>query len=210
MSEHGGIHSVWIDGVADLTPSPNDEQGAIKFVRWLQEMAIEFSCPLVGVLHLNPAPGGDFTKSRGHLGSELNRKAETVIRLQKGTNEITTVVVQEARGAKNPKGRDPRFAWSEEHGRHMSVDGVAEDKRTEKVEGLGKIIRAVWLDSQNGAIRHDKIIEEIRRFTGKAESTAKNRLGEMQSFGLVEKETGDRGYSVTMKGQFAFDPKESL
>jgi hypothetical protein len=207
---HGGIHSVFIDGLADMVVSPNDDIGAFKFVRDLQEFALEFSCPIIGVLHLNPAAEGDFSKSRGHLGSELNRKAESVIRLMKDKDEVTTIDTKEVRGAKNAKGREPRFAWSDEHDRHMLVASKTEVRRAEKIEALGKIIRAVWLDSPNGAIRHDDVIQGIMCFTGKKESTAKTRLGEMQSQDLVIKQPDGAGYAVTIKGQFAFDPEEPL
>lgn len=64
-----------IDGVADLCNDPNDlhesEALTCELMRWSSEYDNHILC----VLHSNP--GGD--KARGHLGSALLRKAETVM-----------------------------------------------------------------------------------------------------------------------------------
>lgn len=65
---------VILDGVADLCNDPNDlhesEALTCELMRWSSEYDNHILC----VLHSNP--GGD--KARGHLGSALLRKAETV------------------------------------------------------------------------------------------------------------------------------------
>lgn len=50
----GGIHSIWLDGAADLVQSPNDEQMSFGSVRSLLSLAIAHACPVIVVLHLNP------------------------------------------------------------------------------------------------------------------------------------------------------------
>lgn len=64
-----------LDGVADLCNDPNDlhesEALTCELMRWSSEYDNHILC----VLHSNP--GGD--KARGHLGSTLLRKAETVM-----------------------------------------------------------------------------------------------------------------------------------
>ncbi|MCK9159701.1 MAG: AAA family ATPase [Bacteroidaceae bacterium] len=80
-----------IDGVADLVTDVNDAAEASDIVSWLMKNSSEYNCHILCVLHTNP-----FTdKQRGHLGSMLIRKCETVINL---TREGDFTVAKEAYG----------------------------------------------------------------------------------------------------------------
>ena len=61
----GGIHSVFIDGIADAVPDVNDPEETSSLITELHKLAIEFDCPILNIIHVNP--GSDF-KTRGHLG----------------------------------------------------------------------------------------------------------------------------------------------
>jgi hypothetical protein len=86
--EFGGVHSLFLDGVADFVMDPNDGEECFPFVDSLQSLAVQFDCPIIGVLHLNPGT----EKSRGHLGSQLERRAETNLVLEKDAETGRTVV----------------------------------------------------------------------------------------------------------------------
>ncbi len=81
-----------IDGVADLCNDPNDlhesEALTCELMRWSSEYDNHILC----VLHSNP--GGE--KARGHLGSALLRKAETVM-LVKADGDTSVVSPQYCR-----------------------------------------------------------------------------------------------------------------
>ncbi len=72
------IGFVVIDGIRDLITSINDEAEASNIASKLLKWTEEFNIHIVVVLHENP--GSD--KARGHIGTELMNKAETVIALQ--------------------------------------------------------------------------------------------------------------------------------
>jgi hypothetical protein len=80
---------VVIDGLRDLITSINNEEQAIrlscKLLKWSEEKNIH----IIGVLHENK---GD-NNARGHIGTELVNKAETVLTVakQKGNNKISIV-----------------------------------------------------------------------------------------------------------------------
>ena len=203
-AKHGGVHSIWIDGVADVVQSPNDEAESFAFVRWLQNMAIARACPIIGVLHLNPGPTG---KSRGHLGSELNRKAETVLRLKKA-DDLTIVTTEASRRAPIPIAIAPRFAWSDEAGRHTSVSS----NRTHDVEAaeLRKLVAAIWRGAPKKVLRHGKLVDEIIRCGGKSASSAKRQLKLIQALNLVEKASTGEGYVLTAEGSKCCEPSQVL
>ena len=71
----GGVFLIVIDGVGDFIGDVNNATEANAHVKWLEEMSIEFNCPVVVVVHVNPGS----EKERGHLGSQLQRKCESLL-----------------------------------------------------------------------------------------------------------------------------------
>jgi hypothetical protein len=69
---------VVVDGIRDLVTSINDEAEASNIASKLLKWTEEYNIHIVVVLHENP--GSD--KARGHIGTELMNKAETVIAIQ--------------------------------------------------------------------------------------------------------------------------------
>lgn len=69
---------VVIDGIRDLITSINDEAEASNIASKLLKWTETYNIHIIVVLHENP--GSD--KARGHVGTELMNKAETVIALQ--------------------------------------------------------------------------------------------------------------------------------
>ena len=131
---HGRIHAIFIDGVADLVLDVNSAEECNGFIAELHALAIKFDCPIVTVLHLNPQSGkGGFEKARGHLGSQLERKAETNLRIEKD-GDLSVCWSEKQRRAPIFKDKGPRFRWSDEAGMHVSASGEAEQKKPAWVE----------------------------------------------------------------------------
>jgi hypothetical protein len=80
---------VVIDGIRDLITSINDEKESTYMASKLLKWTETYNIHIIVVLHENP--GSD--KARGHIGTELTNKAETVIALQvdKYDENISTV-----------------------------------------------------------------------------------------------------------------------
>jgi hypothetical protein len=114
---HGGIHSEFIDGVADLVNDPNDPAECFPLVCRLQGAAIEFNHAIITILHMNP---GSDTKGRGHLGSQLERKSESNLTLHKEGDTTTVLGDGRQRGKPIPSDKSPSFKWSDEHHMHRS------------------------------------------------------------------------------------------
>ena len=70
---------VVLDGVADLQRNTNDLEESDGLIGKLMALSTRFNCHILCILHTNP--GSD--KARGHLGSSLQRKAETVLYVHK-------------------------------------------------------------------------------------------------------------------------------
>ena len=86
--EHGGIHLVVIDGVADLVDGVNDEESAVALIDELFRLAGIYQTCIVCVLHLSPSG----YKLRGHLGSEISRKASGILSIEKESGSKYSIV----------------------------------------------------------------------------------------------------------------------
>jgi len=130
----GGIHSLWIDGGADFIMSVNDEVEATGWVRELHAIATDYACPVFVVVHLNPAGQAGLEKSRGHFGSQIDRKAETVIRITKNEDEVSNVSTRYTRRAPILPDNGPQFAFNHAEGMHTAV-AIRKDAKAEKSRG---------------------------------------------------------------------------
>ena len=70
---------VVIDGISDLMYNTNDIEESDRILGRLMALSTEYNCHILCVLHTNP----NSDKARGHIGSALQRKAETVIFVHK-------------------------------------------------------------------------------------------------------------------------------
>lgn len=80
---------VVIDGIADLQRDTNDLRESEALVGELMALSTQYNCHIICILHTNP--GTD--KARGHVGSALQRKAESVIYVHK-VDDISVVEPQ--------------------------------------------------------------------------------------------------------------------
>ena len=83
---------VIIDGIKDLVTSINDERESTELSSKLLKWSTKYNCHIIVVLHENPSND----KSRGHLGTELTNKAETVIQVAVDPKHSNVSVVRAA------------------------------------------------------------------------------------------------------------------
>jgi len=197
----GGIDLVLIDGVADLCVSPNDEAEALELVSQLHALAQEFHCPIVCVLHENP--GTDQGKTRGHLGSELNRKAFANLRIDKDTETaISTIYGTDMRKRDIPKDQGFCFGWDDATGMHTFRGRAAGLKAAQKESEAVTKARAEWepifemaaASGTNGAcpaLTPNEAAEIERDISGTKvltkEPTMKKRMQRAETLGVLRK-----------------------
>ena len=114
--------AVFIDGAADLMKNPNDIEEASQLVEDLNMLAMSLNLAIITVVHENA--GSEVGKARGHLGSELERKVETNLRVQKDPEGVSYIWAERARHCDIPMNKGVAFSWDDE--KHMHVTrGVA-------------------------------------------------------------------------------------
>lgn len=195
--DFGGIHSIWLDGCSDFLPSVNNEAQSVELVKKFTQMAREYNCSVVVSLHVTQTEHGG-VNGRGHLGRELERKAETVILLS-GTGEVTKVSSLRSRNKPITGGSCVYFQFSETHGRHVTT--VPQCKSClAPIEGF-QLLLECW----RGRMDQSFILADIYRNTPKqhvSESTKRNWMNKLEVEGLVSRSAdANKPYSLTDKGR---------
>ena len=189
--KHRGVFMVIIDGVADLCWDPNDSRESFKLVHLLHKAAIHYECSIITVLHENP--GSDNGKMRGHLGSQLERKAETPLRLHKdAASGITTMWADRARHCHIPKPHGTCFEWSDRAQMHVSCGSASELKTEGKSAKLAGEAAAAFGDAE--ALSHTDLKTRIMETAKVKEDAAKKRIKTYTESGVVVHE--DRLYRL--------------
>lgn len=118
---HGGVYCAVIDGLADLIGSANDEEEAVRIVEWAHRLAEKYRMVLITIVHTAGLP----EKVRGHLGSELTRKASAVVDIEtdKRSGNSVVKVLKLREGSVRDAGMS-MFGWNEGRKMHVSMGRV--------------------------------------------------------------------------------------
>lgn len=189
--EHGGIHSLIIDGIGDLVPDVNDPVASQEIVAWLMKIAADYDIPVLVVLHLNPISNrGQIAKARGHLGTALYRKCEHTLRLEKSPEGITTVTSVNARRASLVADAAPCFRWNDKSKMHISTERPKSAAAVKDAELRG-LAAEVFRDSGGVHLSYAELITRIKSATGRtANSTAEARIKKMLEKSIISKHEG--------------------
>lgn len=176
--------AVILDGTGDFVADVNDPDECNGFVSQLHGRAIEHDTHILNVLHLNPS--SEF-KSRGHLGSQLERKSETNLRIEK-KDGVSVVHSERNRGADILKDTGPRFVWSDEAGMHVSADTVDSVKRQADLSKLREQICESFRLAGKAALHWSELVEALMRVPGvKSKRTAERIHAEAKELGIIQK-----------------------
>jgi len=186
--KHFKYDFVVIDGVKDICCSINDEREATDITNLLMKLSSEYNCHICCCLHENKGGGnGIIREVRGHLGTEVVNKCETVISVTK-EGDTSKAEARFCRGADF----DPIY--------FRIVDGLPEYCETiiqSKVSNKLKLLFDELL-SEGATLPHsilcDKIMEHcgvLKRGAEKKIKNAiaqniivKNAVGHYHSFGI--------------------------
>ena len=102
MREEGKeIGLVVIDGIADLVSDANNLEESSAIVQKIMSWTSIYNCHIVTVIHSN-VKGNGIGSPTGHLGSFLEKKAETQIELERDENKFGCITVSCKRSRNTP------------------------------------------------------------------------------------------------------------
>lgn len=182
-----GIHLVVIDGIADLIRSANDETESVAIVDELYRLAGIYNTCILCVLHF--VPNG--IKLRGHIGSELQRKAAAILSIEKDENPALSVV-------KALKVRDGSpldvpmmlFGWDKEKDMHVyRGEKSHEDKEKRKFVELTQIAKEVFRLQER--FSYNELVTEIMQAVGVKDRTAKSYISYMRNNEIIAQDNNN-------------------
>jgi len=179
--KHNGIHLAVIDGLAEFVKSVNDEIESNEIVSFIEKLSIQYNCPIIAIVHLNP----DSNKERGHLGSQLQRKAESVLQIKKDGN-LSYCEPYLLRNASSLDIPIIQFEYDKENKCHIYA-GIRNrsDEQTDKARLLKDIAKEVFYKEP---INYQEAVKRISKLTGKSDRTSKRYIKEMTDpFNFIKK-----------------------
>lgn len=187
----GGIHLVVIDGIADLIRSANDEIESIAIVEELYRLAGIYKTCVLCVLHFVP----NSFKLRGHLGSELQRKAAAILSIEKDTHspEVSVVKALKVRDGSPLDVPLMQFSWDKEKAMHIyKGEKSHNEKERRKEQALTKIAKEIF--TKNPHLTYQDLVAEIECLMDIKERTAKSYIRYMREHLIIAKSTTNTQY----------------
>lgn len=179
-AECGGVHSVMLDGLADFINDPNAGDECFPFIDSLQALAVEYDCPIFTILHLNPGS----EKSRGHLGSQLERRAETNLILDRDPDSGRTVVYStKQRRAPILKADGPCFRWDDKEHMHVAVETVRSERDAQAANDARELVNEVF--GTSSAMGYTALLSAIKTACGCSERTAGRKFDAMRTHKII-------------------------
>ena len=183
--KHGGIHLVVIDGIADLIRSANDETESIAIVDELYRLAGIYNTCIICVLHF--VPNG--IKLRGHIGSELQRKAAGILSIEKDDNpEYSVVKALKVRDGSPLDVPMMLFGWDKAEDMHVyRGEKSKEDKEKRKTDELIAVVKEAFQNSFK--LTYQELCEVLMRKMEIKERTAKKYIAYMKEQRILAQDT---------------------
>ena len=144
---------VVVDGISDLMYNSNCIEESDAVVGELMALSTEYNCHIMSVLHTNP----NSDKARGHIGSTLQRKVETMIYVRK-VGERSVV--------------EPQYCRNEEFAPfafHVTEEGMPEECEmpNEQIEGEStenvclRIMRESYPNGVERKVLTTRLVDEL-------------------------------------------------
>jgi len=170
-----------IDGAADFVQSVNDDIGARNLIAHFLHAAELYNALIVMVLHDNH----NTEKSRGHLGSELDRKAEAVLITQKDPSGVFTLRGKFYRSAGNVD--QVQYSYNTDAGwfeflQYVNPNGAKIDRRKGDAE---RVINEIYQAA--GFLTHSELCAKISALESIGHEAARKRVSGWLKMGVIAK-----------------------
>lgn len=175
---------VIIDGIRDLVNDFNNVEESTRIVGRLMALSTQQNCAIITILHQNKAD----ENARGHLGSEICNKSETVLQVKKqdGIAVISPVY---------SRNRDiEEFSFRiDETGLPVPCDCPKVEKKRHDVEELIK--KAMFGSSE---WKKKDLIDSIMRANKKGDKTARRAIDLALEMGIIKKNEAEIYYMAEL------------
>jgi archaellum biogenesis ATPase FlaH len=190
--QFGGIQMVVIDGIADLVRCANDEAESVGVIDELYRLAGIYKTCIVCVLHFIP----NGMKLRGHLGSELQRKAAAILSIEHdGNTQVSVVKTLKVRDGSPLDVPLVQFEWNKELQMHAYIgEKPKEEKEKRKETELICVAKTVF--SNGRRCTYVDLCEQIQSILDVKERTAKSYIRFMCEKEIILRDPSHTSYFI--------------
>jgi hypothetical protein len=190
--QFGGIQMVVIDGIADLVRCANDEAESVGIIDELYRLAGIYKTCIVCVLHFIP----NGMKLRGHLGSELQRKAAAILSIERdGDTQVSVVKTLKVRDGSPLDVPLVQFEWSKELQMHAYIgEKPKEEKEKRKETELISVAKTIF--SNGRRCTYVDLCEQIQSILDVKERTAKSYIRFMCEKEIILRDPSHASYFI--------------
>jgi len=171
-----------IDGVLDLISDFNSVEQSFYLLQWLKKITKTHDLLIIIVLHL----GKKDLHGIGHIGSYLDRKSQSVLKIEKNKDQNTfDLTATYLRSADN---LDPiRIAWNGSFFYRLDTEPINDPSA---VQGIDKnfLLNRIMPEP----VKYDTLVNDLAAAIGKGKTTAKKIIKEWILAGEILKT--DQGY----------------
>lgn len=193
-AERGCLLAI-IDGAVDLVANFNDIEVSNDFMDELMSVTHATKAHIHCTLHTNPGQkrneNGD--KGRGHLGTFLEQRSETVLlSTKKRVGGVEEMVLDTKDARHGILGNPPRIRWNDKVKMLMTYSGEQqeEDVAASARVKLARVLADAFSDSLTDYRSGPELVKALCAAEGWAEGTAKNRITDMKKLGLLTETNG--------------------
>jgi hypothetical protein len=190
--QFGGIQMVVIDGIADLVRCANDEAESVGIIDELYRLAGIYKTCIVCVLHFIP----NGLKLRGHLGSELQRKAAAILAIEQDENpQISVVKALKVRDGSPLDVPLVQFSWNRELEMHAYIgEKPKEEKEKRKETELSGVAKTVF--AKQRLCTYVDLCGQIQSILDVKERTAKSYIKFMREREIILRDPAGSNYFI--------------
>lgn len=184
--KHNGIFAAVIDGLADYVKSVNDDEQAREILAYFARLAEKYDCPIILVVHVNP----NSSKERGHVGSELRRKAGSLIGIEE-VEGIPTVVPRLLRYGNKDNFPNIQLEWCNDRHYHVSKGIYQAPPRLSKGEKKAierKQLAIKIFPNEETKLTYGDLLNEIEKLESVENRTAKNRKKDLDDYDYIRQD----------------------
>jgi hypothetical protein len=187
-----GIQLVVIDGIADLVRCANDEAESIGLIDELYRLAGIYKTCIVCVLHFIP----NGMKLRGHLGSELQRKAAAILSIERDEDpQISVVKALKVRDGSPLDVPLIQFSWDKEKMMHTYLgEKPKEEKEKRKERELTGVAHSIFRKQRY--CTYAELCEQVQSILDVKERTAKSYIRFMRDRQIILKDPSNVNYYI--------------
>lgn len=189
-----------LDGIRDFMSNINDADETTEVLVWLEAMVLQDNIHIMEILHLNKTDNN----VRGHIGTELQNKAEITIELEKDEKSGVTIVKCES-------SRDKDFdSFSFTHGKDDLPEIVGTPIRGQDIPQDERRVRVIAAYA-DGPMTYKESVEELKKQFGIGKTKAEFLMAEITRLGWVVKGGNNRDpkalYKLMITTDAAQDPQ---